>query len=172
VRNIRVTFRAVFEQPIGVLNPMGVTLPGAFPVEVYRKGDNWEAREIASAKRRRYEKLRNCPTLEIAQTTVEQSFARCVQTWQIWGTPPGPDSQERMLTPYDVCDMGKGEFGWCTDEDRTHIIHAPTIPPGARIPPAACGARVKADCFISTRANVAPTCKACAEVWEKEYREK
>jgi hypothetical protein len=132
MRSIRVTYRAVFEQPIGDLNPLGMT---------------------------------TC-----------RSFEKQVQDWQLWGMAPGNGitdlSVERMLTPYDVADLGNGQFGWIQDEDRTHILHGPLIDPKAKIPNAACGAKVNVKCFISTKANVEPTCKGCAEVWKKEYRNK
>jgi hypothetical protein len=77
-----------------------------------------------------------------------------------------------MLTPYDVLDIGHGKFAWIDDEDRTHILHGPLIDPKLKVPNAACGAQVNAKCFISTKANVEPSCKACAEVWRKEYKDK
>jgi hypothetical protein len=79
---------------------------------------------------------------------------------------------ERLVTPYDVVSCGSGKWAALDAEDRTHIIHAQTIPPGARIPPAACGAQVNAKAFISTKANVEPSCRECAEVWKREYRNK
>lgn len=100
--------------------------------------------------------------------TVEESFQERLEPWQIWGKPHN-ELQERMLFPDEICDLGHGKMGWKDPEDFTHIIHAPTIPEGARIPPAACGAQVNAKCFINTKANVEPTCKACAEVWKREY---
>ena len=178
MRAIKVTFRAVFEQPLGSLNPMGVKLPGPMPIELFESGKSWVARSISLNGRRGaiYEKLGRFFSLEHAKREVRDHFARQTQVWQVWGDAPLPDSPElaenRMLTPYEVADLGEGKFGWIQDEDRTHIIHAPTIPPGARIPPAACGAQVNAKCFISTKANIEPSCKECKEVWEKEYKGK
>lgn len=77
-----------------------------------------------------------------------------------------------MFTAYEVCDLGNGKWGFLQDEDRTHIIHAPSVPPGAHVPPAACGAQVNVKCFINNRANVEPTCRGCADVWRREYRDK
>lgn len=174
MRAIKVTFRAVFEQPIGSLNPMGVKLPGQFPVEIFGQGERWQVREIATPRRHVYTKLGRFISLDHAKREVRDHFARQIQDWQPWGDAPLPNSPElaenRMLTPYEVADCGEGKFGWIQDEDRTHIIHAPTIPPGARIPPAACGASVNAKCFISTKANIEPSCRGCAEVWRKEYQ--
>ena len=176
MRAIKVTFRAVFEQPTGPLNPMGIKLPGPQPVEVFGQGERWQAREIASPRRQIYTKLGSFSSLAHAKDEVEHAFQKQIEAWQPWGTVPSNGqtslTEERMLTPYDFADLGSGKFGLIQDEDRTHIIHAQTIPPGARIPPAACGAQVNAKCFISTKANVEPSCKGCAEVWRREYRDK
>ncbi len=37
---------------------------------------------------------------------------------------------------------------------------------------ACCNAELAPKFFISTKANVEPTCKGCAEVWRKEYQGK
>ena len=176
MKNLRVTFRAIFEQPIGKLNPMGCNLPRPQPVEIFGQGEKWQAREIASPRRVVYAKLGRFMSLDHAKREVEAVFKRKVQGWQPWGSVPG-DSQtalvvERMLTPYDFADAGNGTFVLLQDEDRTHIIHAPTIPQGAKVPPAACGASVNAKCFINNRANVEPSCRGCAEVWRREYQGK
>lgn len=171
MKTIRVTFRASFRQPIGVLNPSGFRLSAVCPVEVFG-GDHgrWYARELASPRRTLYDKLGHFATAESGQAIVRQAFEDQVQPWQIWGVPP--DSMpplERLLTPDEICDLGDGKWGWYGPEDRTHIIHAPNIPPGAKIPPAACGAKVDAKHFISTKANLEPTCPRCAEIYRKEY---
>jgi hypothetical protein len=151
-------------------------LPGTFPVELFQRGASWLAREIASPRRQGYDKLGKFASLEHAKAEVCRSFEKQVQDWQMWGMTPGNGvtdlSVEQMLTSYDVADLGNGQFGWIQDEDRTHILHGPLIDPTAKIPNAACGARVNAKCFISTKANVEPTCKGCAEVWKREYRGK
>lgn len=171
MRAIKVTFRAVFRQPIGPLNPMGLKVPGAFPVELFQRGSTWTAREIATPQRNVYENLPKFASLEHARTTLDKCFQERPEPWQAWGKPPN-GLTEILLTPYELADLGQGKFGWIQDEDRTHIIHAPTIPPGARIPPAACGARVNVKCFISTKANIEPSCRGCAEVWRKEYKDR
>jgi hypothetical protein len=167
MRAIKVTYRAVFEQPIGKLNPMGARLPGPVSIEIFGSGERWQAREIAGGILTRLGKLG--PT-SYAQSEVAAVFERQTQAWQMWGTPPG-ETAERMLTPEELADIG-GKVFFKQAEDYTHIIHAQSIPPGARIPPAACGAQVNAKCFISTKANVEPSCKGCAEVWKREYRNK
>ena len=171
MRAIKVTFRAVFEQPIGLLNPMGFKINGPQPVEIFGNGDKWKAREIASPRRIEYSKLGPFFSVAHAKQAMEECFQTRREPWQIWGKPPN-SPVEIMLTPYELADLKDGKFAWIDDEDRTHIIHAPTIPPGAKIPPAACGASVNAKCFISTKANVEPTCRGCKEVWEREYKNK
>jgi hypothetical protein len=173
MRTIKVSYRAVFEQPIGPLNPMGLKLPGPCPVEIFQRGASWLSREIQSPRRQAYEKLGKYANLEHAKTSVAGAFQKQVQDWQIWGTPPEPPTaQERLLTSDDITDLGNGQWGWIQDEDRTHILHGPLIRPELKIPNAACGAQVAAKCFISTKANIEPSCKACAEVWRREYKNK
>ena len=199
MRAIKVTYRAVFQQPQSpMLNPMGLKLPGPFPVELFSRGNCWLAREIASPKRVIYERLGTFVSLAAAKFALADAFEKQVADWQLWGTPPhgtkaameslnsNGKSVEVLLTPYDVANLGDGKFGWLDDEDRTHILHGPLIDPKLKIPNAACGAQVNVKCFISTKANVEPSCKACAEVWanvepsctacaevwKKEYRNK
>lgn len=172
MRQIKVTYRAVFEQPIGPLNPMGMKIPGPQPVELFGKNENWQAREITTAHRHIFKKLGKFVSLAHAKNEVALAFKTKLQDWQIWGIPPEPASNtERMLLPEEIHICTEGVY-WLQAEDFTHILHAPTIPPGAKIPPAACGQQVNTKCFISTKANIEPTCKACAEVWRKEYKGK
>ena len=179
MKTIKVSYRAVFEQPIGVLNPMGLKLPGPQPVEVYKQGAEWKARELSTARRRPFERFGKFVSLENAQSSVMNAFREMKGPWQIWGIPhmtPAQKSdhvgQERQLTPAEVCDLGDGNAGWYTAEDRTHIIHMPSVPPNKHVPPAACGAELPAKCFINNRANVEPTCPECAEVWRREYKDR
>ena len=174
MRAIKVTFRAVFQQPIGILNPMGAKMAVSLPIELFSSGNQWVARDISANGKCRgavYNKLGRFVSLEHAKSTVEASFQERLEPWQMWGKGPN-ELDEKQLTPYEVADLGDGKFGWIQDEDRTHIIHAPTIPPGAKIPPAACGAQVNAKCFINTKANVEPSCRECKKVWEREYKGK
>ena len=174
MRAIKVTFRAVFQAPIGALNPMGLRIPGPQPVEIFGQGERWQVREISSPRRQVFEKLGRFASVEHAKSALNESFAKMLEPWQLWGTVAGDGDRslavERILTSYDVVSLGNGKWAALDPEDRTHIIHAQTIPPGARIPPAACGASVNAKCFISTKANIEPSCRGCADVWRKEYQ--
>lgn len=174
VRVIKVTYRAVFQQPQGALNPLGVRIAAHVPVEVFQRGQTWQACEISGHNV--FTRLGRFNTAAQAREGVAGAFETMVQHWQLWGIPPMecvPDAQigkERLLLPSEVCDLGNGKMGFRTAEDYTHILHAQSIPPGAKVPPAACGAKVDAKCFISTKANVEPSCKPCAEVWRREYQ--
>jgi len=171
MRAIKVTYRAVFQQPIGKLNPMELKVPGEIPVEVFRTGNTWQARDVSRIANA-FTRLGKFFSADIAKSEVAAAFKHQLQDWQAWGIVPaakGTLTEERMLSPDEIVIDDKGKAFFKQAEDYTHIIHAPTIPPGARIPPAACGAQVNANCFISTKANVEPTCKACAEVWRREY---
>ena len=175
MRNIKVTYRAVFEQPIGVLNPMNLKLPGPCPVEVFGAADRWRVREIATVERRVYEKLGAFPSADAAKVVCQEAFQRQTELWQMWGTPPtevGPAKTERLIVRAEVQIMTDGRVLWREPEDYTHILHAPTIDPKAKVPPAACGAKVPANRFISTKANLEPTCTECAEVWRVHYKDK
>jgi hypothetical protein len=166
VRAIKITYRAVFQQPIGLLNPMGLGIPGAISVEIFQRGETWQARSLETEFT--YVKLGRFASADHGRTAVGESFQECLEPWQAWGKPPN-ELEPRMLTPYDIADLGESRFAWIEDEDRTHIIHQPSLPPGQRVPSAACGASVPAKCFINNLANVEPTCKGCAEVWKEHY---
>lgn len=183
MRVIKVTYRALFEQPQGALNPMGLKMPGDFTVEIFGGGERWYARPLdyimnSTTRGPVYKKLNHFTSPIQGMATVEQAFEKRTQPWQLWGVPPAecvPDAQighERLLLPEEVCDLGNGKMGFRTAEDYTHILHAPTIPYAAHMPPAACGAKVDAKCFLNNRVNVEPSCTACAEIWRKEYRGK
>lgn len=168
MRAIKVTYRAVFEQPVGELNPMGIKVPGPQPVELFFSKGNFCVREISTPQRNVFTRLGTFVTLEHAKNSVKRAFETQRTDWQMWGTPPY-EPAERLLLKDEIEIQTDGKVYFRQAEDYTHIIHAPTIPPGAHMPPAACGARVNAKCFISTRANVKPTCKGCLEVYLREY---
>ena len=169
MRAIRVTFRAVFRQPIGALNPSGFKVAGPVAVELFGNEKRWQARELSQANV--FTRLGRFVSLDHAMTTVESSFQERLEPWQMWGKGPN-ELTEKLLTPYEVADLGDGKFGWLQDEDRTHILHGPLIDPKAKVPNAACGASVNAKCFISTKANIEPSCRGCKQVWEREYKGK
>lgn len=185
MRAIKVSYRAVFEQPIGVLNPMGLKLPGPCAIEVYGTGDRWKVRTLTGVQ---FKKLGEHPGASAAMHVVQECHAKQLEPWQMWGTPPSPadppagyDFNARLILPAEVKALvkeGIERVYWLEPEDFTHIIHAPNVklPDGKIrgadwIPPAACGAHVKVDHFINNKANVEPTCKGCALVWREHYQE-
>lgn len=162
MRNIKVTFRAVFEQPIGVLNPSGWAVPGQQSVEVFGGGERWNARCLENGNT--FTRLGTHIGPEGAKTAALAAFARQVSPWQMWGTPPN-EKEERQLLLHEVHFVGN-KVEWKEPDDYTHLID----PNGqGRVPPAVCGARVKVSSFISAAANLTPTCKACAESYRKGY---
>lgn len=182
MKTIRVTYRSVFEQPVGPLNPLKLTLPGPFPVEIFGAGEKWQAREIASSRRVVYERLSRFTDPEMGKQVVEAAFTRQVQPWQIWGIVPAPaqgspsyQPTERQLIPgVDICDCGNGAWGLYTAEDFTHISHTGPENHSGGTPArtsyrAACGADVVHRKIVSTRANVAPSCPKCAEIYQARY---
>lgn len=167
MKQIKITYRAIFEQPTGKLNPMGCPFKGLFPVEVFGSGEKWRIRELSSARREEFKILGKWPSPGAAQQTAAANFKRQVTEWEIWGDPTGKD--ERPLDPSEI-HQADGKTYFRTPEDYSHILHAPAIDTAAKVPPAACGAKVPAAAFINNRANIEPTCKACAQVWREHYR--
>ncbi len=169
MRQIKVSYRAVFAQPIGILNPMNLKLPAPCPVEVFGSGQTWQARELITSRRAVYEKFKRFSSAQNGMVTVAVAFAEQLRPGTVNGKPT---SIERLLEPEEIRILPDGKVLWKEAEDYTHIIHAPTLPPGERIPSAACGRKVPAKAFINCRANVEPTCKGCADVWKREYKGK
>ncbi len=176
LKQIKVSYRAVFAQPTGVLNPMQLKLPGPCPVEIFGSGATWQARELITARRAVYEKFKRFSSAQNAMEVIGAAFAEQLRPWQMWGAVPADSSErksvERLIEPDEIKLLNDGKVLWKEPDDYRHIIHAPTLPPGERVPSAACGARVRADSFINNKANIEPTCKACAEVWKREYQGK
>ena len=182
MRILKVTYRSIQEQPCGVLNPSGLKLPGLRPVEVFAKGDKWYLREIETPRRVRYEKLGGFVTAQAAMDATLTNFGAMREAWQMWGTPPQSPMQardhkpaERIIGWHEITLLPNNQIGWKEPEDFTHIMrtgpgfnvdgNAPTFT-------ATCNEQLPGKYFISTKANVKPTCTTCAEVWEKEYQGK
>ncbi len=174
MRILKVTYRSIQEQPCGILNPSGFKLPGPRPVEVFCKGDKWFLREIESPRRVVYDKLGSFVNARAAMDATHTSFARMREAWQMWGTPPA-DKEPRIIGPDEIKILDTGVVCWKEPEDFTHIMRTG---PGfntdgnARAFIAACEESLSPKHFISTKANVEPTCTICAEVWRREYKGK
>jgi hypothetical protein len=175
---IKVTYRAVLYQPIRVLNPLELRMAGPVTVEVLCVGGTWRARNLDT--RQDYEKLLlRHPSASAAMTAVDQNFRSRPNPWQMWGEAPDHPaahlSAARPLEPREIALITKDGIErvyWKETEDYTHILHAPTMDPKTKVPPAACGISVKAEAFINNRANVEPTCLKCAQIWREHYQEK
>lgn len=167
MKQINVTYCAIFRQPIGKLNPAGLRMNVECPVELFCKGDKWRLREISSPKRVVYEKLGEFSSAAQGKEITEASFESQVEGWQMWTKRDGANVQ---LSPEEVAELPDGKIALKELEDYTHIIHAPQLNAKERIPRAACGASVDTKCFINNRANVEPTCRGCADVWKREYQ--
>lgn len=180
MKQITVTYRAVFAQPKGVLNPMNLRLPIPCPVEVFGAKDKWQAREILSPRRQVYEKLSKFASAAHGMQTVAEAHAEQLRPWQIWGAPPidagarkdHVKPEARLLDPHEIQVLQSGVVLWRELDDYTHIIHAPTLAAREKMPSAACGAKVKAESFVRNNINIRPTCKACAAVWDVHYKPK
>lgn len=162
---MKVTYRARFRQPVGVLNPMGVPVPAVVTVEVFEIGRRWRAREIDTRERRVFERLgEHIAGAAAAQAAVEASFAEQIAPWRMHAAEDG-----RALPPEEV-DIAPD--GTVTLKPLTHItdfaaesaakkerrsVHAP------------CGKDVSPKVIISVKAGIPPTCPACREVYEREY---
>jgi hypothetical protein len=173
LKAIRVTYRALFQQPQGALNPLGMRFSAHVAVEVFGAGDKWQAREITGHI---FTRLGKFASSEYAKREVVAAFETQLQPWQMWGTVPSDGKTalavERMLIPgEEIVHCGGDKWGWREPEDFTHIMNGKTQG-NARIPPTACGLTLPAKCFINNLANVEPTCRGCAEIWEREYKNK
>lgn len=88
MKPIRVTYRAVFRQPIGPLNPMNLKMPVSMTIELYEApGKRWKARECDTGKKRPIEPAGESANLQSAQEAVKGLFQECLLPWQMWGDP-------------------------------------------------------------------------------------
>ncbi len=180
VKAIKVTYVGVFKQPTNKLNPSGLRINAECPVEVFLRGGGWCVRSVPG--RVVYEKLGSFPSAQSARDGVRANFAEQVEDWQMWGEPPLTAQQRkdskpllRMIQPEEVTMLPTGVVCWKEAEDFTHIMHTGpglNVDGNAKAFRSACGEDLKPNLFISTKANVEPTCTACAEVWRREYKGK
>lgn len=162
MKAIRVSYRAVFRQPIGRLNPAGFKMPAEVRIEVFGTGEHWKARNldtgsIIGAK---------APTPLRAQQSIAECFAEQIAEWQMWA-PAGENGAEIEVNPDQIIDLDNGRYQIRGPEDLTHIAPAGEYSP--RKMTAACGATIAGKNVISIRANVTPTCQKCAEIYLQEH---
>lgn len=179
MRILKVTYCAIFRQPINKLNPAGLKMKAECPVEVYPKSDRWLVRSLPGKVV--YEKLTGVPSALQARAQVELCFETMVEEWQMWGTPPlsawevkeQKKPAPRMIDPGEVTILATGVVCWKEPEDFTHIMHTGpgfNVDGNAKTFQACCNEPLPPKYFISTKANVEPTCTTCAEVWKREYQ--
>lgn len=175
---VKVTWRAVFEFPQGILNPLGVKVPGRQEVELYSTGirtdTRWEARAIIPGARPvRYTKFHQWATLALAKHDIEQSFREKLEDWRMWATPPVLQDGDapQAHRPVEAGEVREcvGGWRWVMPEDFTHIMHGAFIKPDEKLPRAACGGKLDAKYFVNNMGNVAPSCPKCNEVYQAEY---
>lgn len=166
---MKITYRAQFRQPVGVLNPLNVTVRAVVTVELFHAAGHWRAREIDSRERNIFERLGQHPGAQGAMTAVQAAFAEQLTRWQMHAGDDG-----RPISPDEVA-AGPDVNGIVTLKPVTHItdfaaeaaerksgkhrstVHAP------------CGKNVSPKSIISVKANVLPTCPACRAVYERDY---
>ncbi len=163
---MKITYRAQFRQPRGVLNPLNVTVRAVVTVELFEGSRCWIAREIDSRDRRVFERLGYHPGIDAAMTAVQNAFAEQLGPWQMYDTEGYPLSPDEITIAPD---------GTVTRKPLTHITdfaaeaaerkagkHRSTV----HTP---CAQNVSPKAIVSVKADIAPTCRTCREVYEREY---
>ena len=86
-RKLKVSYRATFRQPIGILNQMGLKCSATIPVEIRRKAalGLW----IACAPGDRtpsgiMQDITGQPSSEAAQSQMRMYFQERVSSWEVW----------------------------------------------------------------------------------------
>ena len=168
---MRVTFRAQFQGPKSLLNPLGMNCTRLqTTVEIFRKADNWLARETAS---KNVLKLQSEPTHGAMKDTVAANFETQLSAWSMFDSDGGP------LDPNMVEEDPQGNF---TARELTHvgaIANAGVTGPlkriaermGANYFQTACGITVHVTQIRSVRGKHPPTCQECRKTWEKTPEE-
>lgn len=84
-QKLKVSYRATFRQPIGILNRLGAKLTATIPAEIRQKSGFW----IACIPGDRTPSgiipgITGQPTAESAQSQMLMYFAERVSEWEIW----------------------------------------------------------------------------------------
>lgn len=155
---MRVTFRAVFMQPTGVLNPMGLKIPTPITVELYPGPSNsYRAREIDSKHRRSFRHVQRMANLEAAKSAIRASFTEQLTDW----TMHDPAKNGAALSPDEVITLPGGTV---TRKPPTHYATAMEgLSKTTRR--AVCGKTVDVTVIVQTR----PTCPQCQIIFDKEH---
>ncbi len=160
--SMKISYRAQFRQPVGVLNPLGVTVRAVLTVELLHAAGYWIARLQGTIE----ERLGRHPGAQAAMQAVQSSFAEQLTPWQMHAVNDG-----LPISPDEIA-AGPDTRGWITLKPLTHItdfaaeaadktqrrtVHAP------------CGKAANPKLIVSVKTGVPPTCPICREVYEREY---
>lgn len=155
MRALKVTYRAVFRQPLGELNKLGVRLACDIPVEIYQRVDKWIARRPLGPE---FVEIPPALSQESMRTNVERCFETRVNNgWEMFG----PDGQPILPSQVHVTD---GRVMLLEPEDFTHVQNpnAEDQPENKKLARARCGGVFKHQAFASTLENAPPpTCTVC-----------
>jgi hypothetical protein len=169
MRLIHVTYRAVFTQ----LKSSSFRMNGPVNVEVIERYNQWVCQSPDTGVEFNFTKM---PSAESARKECESRFERMMSDgWWIFGREPRPAGQKgpredgpRLLNPQEI-QMKDGQVYFLEVNDFTHIFDPknPNRPTDDKdkSAQAACGQYPRIRNFISLKANVEPTCKACAEIY-------
>ena len=169
MRLIHVTYRAVFTQLKFSLFKMN----GPVNVEVIERYNQWVCQSPDTGVEFNFTKM---PSAESAKTEAASRFEKMISDgWWTFGREPRPAGQKgpredgpRMLNPEEI-QIKDGKVYFLEANDFTHIFNPtnPNPPSGNKDHStlAACGQYPRIRNFVSLKANVEPTCKACAEIY-------
>jgi len=156
---VRVTFRAQFAGPIGVLNTLGLNLDRCPPttVEVFRRGNKWYARECDTKRLAEFWQIGSSETHGTMKDLIAATFTSQVTPWTMFDTFGNP--LDAALVEEDP----KGDF---RKIQATHIAHQSQMGmPGNQFK-TECGITANAPQIRSKRGQQPPTCPECRKVWE------
>lgn len=155
---MRVTYRARFKQPIGDINPMGLTFPACVNVELYPGPSNtWGAREIDSKHHYGFPRVQRMANVQTAKHAVQASFAEQLTEWTMHDTA----NQGHILGPDEVTTLPGGTI---TRKPPTHYA-SPIEGLSKTSRRAVCGKTVDLTVIVQTR----PTCPQCEIIYDREH---
>ena len=164
MRQIKVTYRAVFQQ----LKSTAMICRAPVCVEVAETARGWISRSFETGKDFGFTVQ---PRADSAMKEAESRFVTMLSDeWAIFGKPPEGPPGLRLLQPEEFT-AKDGKVYWYDLNDYTHVTskEKPTPATPVAIYPAACGESPAFKQFISTKANIEPSCPGCAEYYRKEY---
>jgi hypothetical protein len=164
---MRVTFRAQFSSPIGVLNPTGwkASKPFPFTIEVRRHGTNWMAWTLDRHQKPygALDRLGHAPTHGTMKDLVTQVFEHQHSEWSMF------DSDGKLLDPDTILEDPQGNFS------KRIFTHLPDLDKTSTGPGpyfrTHCGLTEHSRQLRSRKGQTPPDCKQCKAEWERLKRE-